>query len=254
MNENNTDIINKLINLDISENKPEFPPVGDFHTANGIAFFGRDKMEETYKNDYYTFKNVLRDTAKRMGLALCYGLGWKGLLPVADNSETKAKEMHFNFFKNLPVVSKNMQKLLNNTKRDLYLTNLVGRRLYVRAWESDDWRDIVNARNSTLNYGIQSLGADLTKMIIYKLNRYIEKNYLDRNAGNLIIENFCSRILTLEIDDDTDTDDLEFELDCLEAGHTKIVLTKNGKPYLEYDRNVKISMRTIKQLNLKIYH
>ena len=254
INPNNKDIIEALINVDISNTGSAFPPVGDFHTANGIAFFGYDRMYKAYKENYHEFKDILRDTAKKKGLALTYGLGWKGLLDIVDNNETKAKELYNAFFANLPVVSKNMKKLLDKTKKDLYLTNLLGRRLYIRKWESDDWRDQASARNNTLNYGKQSLGADITKLILFKVSQYIEKNVLDRNMGNLITKDYCSRILTLEVTDDTELDDIEFELDCLEVGHTKIVLLKEGKPYLEYDRLVKIPMSMITDIGFNIFH
>ena len=254
VNPNNKDIIEALINVDISNTGTAFPPVGDFHTANGIAFFGYDRMYKAYKEDYHEFKDILRDTAKKKGLALTYGLGWKGLLDITENNEAKAKELYNAFFANLPVVSKNMKKLLEKTKKDLYLTNILGRRLYIRKWESDDWRDQASARNNTKNYGKQSLGADITKLILYKVSQYIEKNALDRNMGNLIAKDFCSRILTLEVTDDTEISDLEFELDCLEEGHTRIVLLKDGKPYLEYDRLVKIPMSMITSIGFNIFH
>lgn len=249
------DVLEKLADFDISKMKKAFPPVGDFHAANAVAFYGKDLIQSEYKRDYQYYKDVLRGTAKRLGLALCYGLGWKGLLGVNNNDENKAKKMHKAFFDNLPVLSKNMAKLLKETEKKLYLTNLIGRRLHVTKWASSDWKDKISARNSTLNYGIQSLGADVTKMILITVCNYIEKNRLYRYAGNLITKRFMRRIVTIDITDldDLDIDEIEFKLDDLHTGHTKVILVKGDELISEYDRLVQIPMSVFKELNMKIF-
>ena len=250
-----TAVIDTLVNDDISQIKKPFPEVGDFHSSNAIAFFGRDKAYSVYKEDKIKFKEEIRGVAKIKGLALCYGLSYKGLMDVTNNDEAKARELYDNFFNNLPNVKANMEKLIKNTSKDLYLTNLFGRRLYVKGWANkDDWKAKASARNNTLNFGIQSLGADSAKLDLYKVSAYIENNRMDKNSGNLITEHFIARIVSVD-QTHLESVDLEADLDSCNEGHTLVlVVDSENNVVSEYDRLLQLPVSLIDKYSMTIVH
>lgn len=231
-----------------------FPAVGDFHTFNAIAMFGKEFLYNTYKTDYKSFKQIYRDQAKRVGLALLYGGSWKVVQRVIGCDEARARQIHSSFFNTLSGFKKHIEAIEVQSKKDLQTKNLFGSIIYLDDINNPDFRIAGAVKNKMFNYPIQSLAADLIKMIMVTTSEYIEKHHLSALEGNNIHNPYYTRIVTLP---ESELDlDLEEALETLPQGNTLFCLTDPNNPDTitqKWDTPLHITTDFIKEYNLTLY-
>ena len=231
-----------------------FPEIGDWHTSNAAAFFGYDKLKTLYLSGPQGQEEVqkkYRKKAKGMGLGLNYGGSYKVLQSILGGTEAENIKLFGNYFKHLKYFKKHLVKLEKEANRDLFVKTFLGRRLYLPALGSDNWREKAKARNKIYNSPIQSFGAETIKLIINIVGNYIEKNDLSQLQNNNICKNYYQRIVSIE--EKYLYDWVEDYLEQMEDGNVKI-LVKNSKGVIvqEFDRNLHINMRDIEELQMKV--
>ena len=249
-----SDILNKIKNYDSSKELAQFPPVGDWHGINATAFFGFDKLKSIYqsgKDGILEYEKKFRKKAKGMGLGLNYGGSYKVLQSILGGTEAENIKLFGNYFRHLKYFKKHLDKLEKEANKDLYVKTFLGRRLYLPALGSDNWRDKAKARNKIYNSPIQSLGAETIKLIINVVGNFVEHNDLSQMQGNNICKNYYQRIVSIE--DKLITDELEKYLGSLDDGNIKI-LVKNSKGVItnEFERSLQLSMKDIKKYNMNL--
>lgn len=153
---------------------------GDWHSLNASGLYGDefDKCTDKFK------RKDLRGIAKIVGLALCYG---GTAYTVAGNMKTTkedAQKKIDNFFRLLNTL--NIYMLLTK-KRVLEIGkiyNLFGRCRSVEKWAfSASWKEKAYAQRSALNHPIQSSSAEILKIMMIRVDEYIERNGLSPLYG-----------------------------------------------------------------------
>lgn len=235
--------------------QPEpFPAVGDFHTFNALAMFGKDFLYNIYKTDYTRFKQVYRDQAKRVGLALLYGGSYKVVQRVIGCTEAEARKIHSSFFQNLSGFKKHIEAIEVQAKKTTQTKNLFGSIIYLDDINHTDFRVASAVKNKMFNYPIQSLAADLIKLIMVQVSEYIEKHHLSALEGNNIHNPYYTRIVTLP---ESQLDiGLESELETLPQGNTLLCLTDDNDPNnitQKWHTPLYITTDFIKEYNLTLY-
>lgn len=235
--------LDKFVSEALAPQKEVFPPIGDFHTANAIAFYGYDTVYNAYKNDYKHFKEVLRDNAKKTGLALLYGGSYKTIMNGIGVSEAEAKQMHTRFFATLSGFSKHIKILEKQATKTGKIKNLFGTYLHLPEMQSDDWREKAAGLRHLQNYPIQSIAANLIQLIIVQVHKLIEDCDTNIFAGDNIHEKYYNRVFTTT--QDTDFSKLKETLETLPDGNIMILHKEKA-----YNRYVGLPSDLIEQYHL----
>lgn len=206
----------------LAPQKESFPPVGDFHTANAIAFFGYDRVHDAYVNDYKLFKNDLRDKAKRCGLALLYGGSHKVLQASINVSEPEAKAIHSRFFSTIHGFSKHVKTIEQRAIKTGYTKNLMGTILHIPQMQSKEYRERAEGLRHLQNYPIQSIAANLIQYVILQIHNLIESAETSNLCGDNINKQYYNRIFVAG--DFTDQDALKEYLDTRPNGNCLIIM------------------------------
>lgn len=176
-----------------------FPDVGDFHSTNAIAFYGMDKLKGIYNSDPKAFKEIYRSNAKGVGLALLYGGSYKVIQNGIGVSEGEARSMHSAFFNNLSGFKKHVSELERIARKELKVKNLYGSVIYLDDINHKDFKIANAVKNKLYNYPIQSVAADLVKVIMVKLHDYICKYRLSQWEGDAINKTYYRHIIGLDL-------------------------------------------------------
>lgn len=177
-------------------NPPPFPDIGDFHSANAIAFYGIEKATNTYKRSPKEFKEHLRTPAKVNGLALLYGGSYKVLQDSLHITEAEAKQLHHSFFQNLSGFTRHIKQVEKESITNKQTKNLFGRTLHLQGIVDKDPKVVAAYRRKMFNYPIQSIAGDLTKLIINELFTLSEDNHTNNLAGDNIHYPYYNRIVS----------------------------------------------------------
>lgn len=153
---------------------------GDWHSLNASGLYGSD-----FDNCTDKFKRKdFRDIAKIVGLALCYGGSAYTVSGNMRTSKEEAQEKIDNFYRKLTTL--NIYMLL--TKKKVLETgkayNLFSRIRDMSKWAfSVSWKDKLFAQRVALNHPIQSTSAELLKIMMIRVDDYIEANKLSLLYG-----------------------------------------------------------------------
>jgi len=271
----------RLSSMNSLPEKDKYRPLKDFHTMNAIGFYGRDLIYRVYEimkpfklgdvvkpgdvvpqtdwgkvfdNGFLAVRKYFRSKAKAPGLALMYG----GTSKVLENhfkvSRSIGLKMFVNFFKELGVLKRHLHDRLEKAKKNLYVENLYGRRLYLP--QLADRKTYKSGENKVYNTPIQSTGSESIKIAILKSSQWIEKHHLSRYPVNMTAKmikgELYSRVVTIPLSIGKRRSTKKM-LDRLGNGHTKILaVDEKGKVVLEYHRNVKLDYYTFKKLQGEI--
>lgn len=219
--------LDKFVTEALAPQKEIFPPIGDFHTANATAFYGLDKVQSAYHNNYKYFKETLRNDAKRLGLALLYGGSHQVVQNTLGNSESEAKQLHQSFFSTLSGFSKHIEQIEKTATKTSYTKNLFGTLLYIPEMQSDDWKIRAAGKRHLQNYPIQSIAANLTQLITVNIHKLIEETETSNLCGDNINETYYNRVFITT--DNTNPADLKQTLDNLPDGN--ILILHKDKQY-----------------------
>ena len=106
---------------------------------------------------------VGRFTAKTINFALLYGAGAATLAKTLKTTEEEALRLKQKYFSVLPNIQRFIKRTINESKHKGYIHNFAGRRLHVKKG-----REFV-----AVNHLIQSSGADVVKLAMLELHRYL---------------------------------------------------------------------------------
>jgi len=249
--------------------------IGDFHSANALSIYGEefDKLVREYeatgnKEAYHKFKNEMRAIAKTVGLALLYGGTEYTVSQKVGISKEEANEIINRFYSNLSRLKVLHKFQKERVKTEGYTDNIFGSKRYlpmatrkITPEEKADpklrkkyWSLKSQAERLAMNFPIQSASAIQLILIITAINKWIEKNRLNRMFGDLKhTYKPYTRIIGLSKDkfDKIDKEQLEKELDALPDGSHKFIVYDGEQVILELDRLVSFPVDFIEKWNLE---
>lgn len=233
----------------IGESKTAFPPIGDFHSSNCAAFYGADAMRTLYFNDYKTFKDRYRDTAKRVGLALLYGGSYR---VVEAKNEAEQRKLYTNFFSTLKGFKNHLNIIEAKAKKDLYATNLLGFRIWLKDINHKDFKIASAVRRRLLNLPIQSSGTNALMIAMHKITKFTETTNANKFANDNIHKDYYNRVVTAPISLQESEEFLK-AIDTLPSGNIALCIEDNGGLIAKWDRHLAIDTDFINKWKLNIY-
>lgn len=238
--------------LKTTEPKEEFPPPGDYHSANTVAFFGLEKCKAVYKESKKKFKEAFRGVGKVAGLALVYGSSWKAFLDwVPGTTEQGAKALYNGFFNSLPVLKRYNEKVLKQAKKDGFIRTFLNRRIYIDGFTHENFGVQMKAEREVKNYPIQGAGSEIIKYMILKIFNFTKEHKSTRWVGTYYQSKYYTRVLS--IDTNQVTPELESTLEAQPTGNCKvIVLNAAGMVESEFDRNVQMTQEIVDEFGMEI--
>ena len=245
------DLIDDLLSMG-GDDRP-FPPPGDFHSRNAVAFFGMKKSREMYFKDPRRYKEEIRALGKVAGLALVYGSGARAFQGwIKGCTEARGQELYDRFFKELPKLKQWGDNTLKRAKDNGFILTMLGRRIYIEGLKGTDWKAKFRSERHVKNYPIQGSGAEIIKYMLVDVYKYIEEHALNRWYGTYTYRDYYTRIFTVE-DSLLNRNTLEI-LEGQPSGNCKIiVIDSNGNPVQEFDRPVQLTVDLVKSCKLKLF-
>jgi len=249
---NNT--LDKIKIYNISSNEQKYPEIGDWHSINTSALFGYNEMKELYFKDKVTYEKKYRKKGKFIGLGLNYGGTWKVVQDNTGFSESKSIKLFANYFKNLKVFKKYLDKIVAKAMKVKYVETFLGRRLFLPQLDSDEWWIRNKGKNKIYNSPIQAMGAEMVKLITLKVGEYLERYDIYSWQFNNITKSYHKRIVGINyIYYKKHKKEIEKRFNDAPDGHTKVlVIGKDKEVKFEYQRNLKISMKDIRDFKMFI--
>lgn len=245
-----------LVKAMLAAEKPaaQFPPPGDFHSANTAAFFGYEESKECWANDPKRYKEEFRGVGKVSGLALVYGSSWKLFLGVVPNcTEAMAHSLYDGFFKSLPVFSAYDKQIVHDAKKNKSVMTFIKRILYIDGFDHEKWGVRAKAERQAKNLPIQGAGAEIIKFFLLRLFNYIKENNCSRWYGTYLFSDYYTRVLSIK--ESEITDELVTDLEACENGNCRIVVVSDddeNKVVQEFDRSVQMKISTLKKHGMKV--
>lgn len=233
----------------VGNTSTEFPPVGDFHTISALALFDFNIMKHLYFTDYKTFKDRYRDTAKRVGLALLYGGSYR---VVEAKNEAEQRKLYTNFFSTLKGFKNHLNTIEAKAKKDLYATNLLGFRVWLKDINHKDFKIASAVRRRLLNLPIQSSGANALMIAMHTINKFTEYTNTNKFANDNIHKSYYNRVVTAPQALQESSEFLS-AIEALPDGNIALCIESNGELVCKYDRNLAIDTDFIAKWKLNIY-
>lgn len=138
----------------------------DIHMATAIKLFG----EENAKSK--------RNFAKSINFGLLYGMGAKKLSDELGISSSEAKEIIQNYFSSFPTVKSFLSKIQDDVKKQGFVETILKRRRIFDYEHANGMQKSAFMRES-INTVFQGSAADLIKLSMLEIERYIKDNSID---------------------------------------------------------------------------
>lgn len=131
---------------------------GDFHSL--VA-------KEIFKDE------TKRDIAKTLNFGILYGMGPNAFSKLTGFDIEKSKEYINNFFLKFPALAKFLNETKEKAKIYGFSENIFGRKRMIPGIWSQNIREKNEAERIAINFPIQSLAADILKIVIINLNQIL---------------------------------------------------------------------------------
>ncbi len=137
----------------------------DVHRATAAEVFGLSPE---------AVSDEQRRAAKAINFGLIYGISAFGLARNLGISRTEAQDYIDRFFERYPGVKRYMDETRESARERGYVETLFGRRLYLREIRARNPNQRQYAERTAINAPLQGTAADLIKMAMIDLDRYLQ--------------------------------------------------------------------------------
>ncbi|HEY9009149.1 MAG TPA: DNA polymerase I [Ohtaekwangia sp.] len=120
----------------------------------------------------------MRRKAKEVNFGILYGSTAFGLSQNLGISRTEASEIIDSYFKEFPGIKRYMDDSINMAREKEYVETILGRRRYLRDINSRNITTRGFAERNAINAPIQGSAADIIKIAMVNIHRWLEKNKL----------------------------------------------------------------------------
>ncbi len=149
----------------------------DIHRATAAAIHGVPLDKVTKE---------MRYAAKEVNFGVLYGMGVYGLSWRADISHAEARKFIEKYFQEFSGVKKYIDQTLAFTKKEGYCETLFGRRRYLPELNSSNYQARSAAERMAINHPVQGTAADLMKMAMIDVHKYIKQNFSDEEVKMIL--------------------------------------------------------------------
>jgi len=138
----------------------------DIHRATAARVFEVPYDEVTTEQRY---------RAKTVNFSITYGAGATNLSQQLDIKRSEASELIEQYFKQYQGLKRYMDEVVENARKDGYVTTLMGRRRYLRDINSKSSLARSNAERIAINTPIQGSAADMIKIAMVDVNKALRE-------------------------------------------------------------------------------
>ena len=124
-------------------------------------------------------ENEFRRKAKAINFGIVYGLSDYGLSEQINVSMGESKEIISNFYKAYPEVAEFLNATILKATKLGYVTTLNGRRRYIRGIHDSNYQTREASKRMAMNAPIQGSAADLIKIAMIEVHKFLIDNKLD---------------------------------------------------------------------------
>lgn len=149
----------------------------DIHRATAAAINGVPLDKVTKE---------MRYAAKEINFGVLYGMGVYGLSWRAEIPQWQAKQFIQKYFEEFSGVKKYIDSTLAFTKKEGYSETLFGRRRYLPELTSTNYQARSSAERMAINHPVQGTAADLMKMAMIEVYKYIKNEHKGRKVRLLL--------------------------------------------------------------------
>jgi DNA polymerase-1 len=119
----------------------------------------------------------MRREAKALNFGIIYGMGPQGFARSAGIKQAEAKKFIEKYFEEFPKISEYMDKMRNEVHERGMVKNLLGRKRQLNEIYSSIPEMVRQAERMAINFPVQSMTSDITKMAMIEIHQYIQKKY-----------------------------------------------------------------------------
>ena len=146
--------------------RPAFERGEDIHTSTAAAIFNLSPAEVTPEH---------RRKAKEVNFGIIYGISPYGLASRLGIDPEEAKQIIVNYFARFPRVNDYITHVLASAYKYKYVTTILNRRRYLPEIDSKNATVRQNAERIAINTTIQGSAADLIKLAMINIHRWLKK-------------------------------------------------------------------------------
>lgn len=128
----------------------------------------------------------MRYAAKEVNFGVLYGMGVYGLSWRANIPHQEARRFIEKYFQEFSGVKKYIDSTLAFTKKEGYCETLFGRRRYLPELNSSNYQARSAAERMAINHPVQGTAADLMKMAMIDVYKYIKENFSDEEVKMIL--------------------------------------------------------------------
>lgn len=139
----------------------------DIHSRTAIDVFNVSKENLT---------SELRRKAKAVNFGIIYGISDWGLSEQISSSPAEAKQIITTFYEKYPEIKEYFLNVIKDCKEKGYSTTLYGRRRLIPEINSDNYNVREFGKRAAMNASIQGTGADIIKIAMIKINKFLKEN------------------------------------------------------------------------------
>ncbi len=141
----------------------------DIHTTTAAKVFKVELAQVT---------TDMRRKAKEVNFGILYGSTAFGLSQNLNISRTEAAEIIESYFKEFSAIKRYMDDAINEAREKEYVETILGRRRYLRDINSRNITTRGFAERNAINAPIQGSAADIIKIAMVNIHRWLEKEKL----------------------------------------------------------------------------
>ncbi|MER1987021.1 MAG: DNA polymerase I [Solibacillus sp.] len=142
----------------------------DIHTRTAMDVFGVENPDDV--------TSLMRRTAKAVNFGIIYGISDYGLSQNLDITRKQAATFIENYLASFPGVKGYMDSIVENAKKDGYVTTILNRRRYLPEINSSNFNLRSFAERTAMNTPIQGSAADIIKKAMIDMDARLEKEGL----------------------------------------------------------------------------
>jgi DNA polymerase-1 len=142
----------------------------DIHTFTASLVFGVEEKSVT---------SEMRGMAKTVNFGIVYGMSPYGLSQSLNIEVDKAKDFIDSYFNRYPDVKRYMDGLIDEARKQGFVTTILGRRRYIPEINSPEMRIRQFAERTAVNTPIQGSAADVIKIAMIAISERLEKERLE---------------------------------------------------------------------------
>ncbi len=170
-----------------------------------------------YKVELEAVESLMRSKAKTANFGIIYGISAHGLSQRLNIARKEAGEIINSYFEEFPAIKAYMDQVVQDAREKEYVETILGRRRYLRNINSRNNVERGNAERNAINAPIQGSAADMIKLAMIHIDRFIQE------------KNLKSRMI-LQVHDELVFDAHRDELDILRPAVEELM--KNALPLI----------------------